>query len=312
MGSLTPLLRPSFGPWADLSDTATGTPASMSAPMTSPLATTLGGFLRATRERLRPTDFGLPDGHRRRTTGLRREEVASLCSISPTWYTWIEQGRSESTSAATLVQLAEGLRLSKPERAYLFQLAGKADPAIDVPPPATAAPLDALTAAIASPAYVLDRYWNAVAWNPAAEALFSDWLGQATSTTAVVDENTTAQQDGNANVPGRLPNLLQWMFTAPAAQTMILDWDERAQRLVAEYRADSASARHEIDHQKLVQALCQANPVFDRVWRAQKVLDREGGLRSFMVRGIGVRRYWQYTMRMAQQAEVKLVVLHPL
>src|SRR5215207_3409763 len=89
----------------------------------------LGEFLRAQRDRLRPEDFGLPAGQRRRAPGLRREEAAQLCGISPTWFAWIEQGRTQGISVTTLAALARGLRLSRAERAYLFELAARADPA---------------------------------------------------------------------------------------------------------------------------------------------------------------------------------------
>jgi transcriptional regulator with XRE-family HTH domain len=88
----------------------------------------LGEFLRARRDGLRPQDLGLPVGVRRRAPGLRREEAAQLCGISPTWYTWLEQGRITGVSVATLAAIARGLRLSRAERNYLFQLAARADP----------------------------------------------------------------------------------------------------------------------------------------------------------------------------------------
>src|SRR5919197_1164294 len=87
----------------------------------------LGDFLRAQRARLVPDTFGFRTG-RRRTPGLRREEVAHLCGMSATWYTWIEQGRDVSVSPSALARLARVLGLSAAERAYLFALAGKADP----------------------------------------------------------------------------------------------------------------------------------------------------------------------------------------
>ena len=95
----------------------------------APHPQTLGQFLRARRDRSRPEDFALSGGHRRRAPGLRREEVAVLCGISPTWYTWIEQGRTSAISVETLGALARGLRLSQAERTYLFELASRADPA---------------------------------------------------------------------------------------------------------------------------------------------------------------------------------------
>jgi transcriptional regulator with XRE-family HTH domain len=88
-------------------------------------ALSLSAFLRALRERQSPAEFGLAAGARRRTPGLRREEVAQLCGLSVTWYTWIEQGRDVSVSASALARLARGLRLSRAERSYLFEVAGK-------------------------------------------------------------------------------------------------------------------------------------------------------------------------------------------
>src|SRR5262247_3368565 len=88
----------------------------------------LGEFVRAHRERLTPAAIGLPAGSRRRTPGLRREEVAQLCGLSATWYSWIEQGRDVSVSPTALARLAAALRLGRAERAYLFELAGKRDP----------------------------------------------------------------------------------------------------------------------------------------------------------------------------------------
>src|ERR1700756_413236 len=122
-------------------------------------ALSLSAFLRALRERQSPAEFGLAAGPRRRTPGLRREEVAQLCGISPTWYTWIEQGRDVSVSATALSRLGDALRLTPAERHYVFALAGKHDsrggriPGDAPVPTALRATVDAL----ALPAYVLDR-----------------------------------------------------------------------------------------------------------------------------------------------------------
>src|ERR1700755_3473027 len=132
---------------------------------------TLGEFLRAHRARLSPAGLGLPAGQRRRTPGLRREEVAQRCGLSVTWYTWLEQGRDVAASPQTLASLARALQLTPAERAYLFQIAGRLDPdaahgpeeEADVPPTLA----DAL-ASISGPAYVLDRLWNARACNDSA------------------------------------------------------------------------------------------------------------------------------------------------
>src|ERR1700752_242959 len=119
----------------------------------------LGEFFRSHRERLTPDMFGMDFGTRRRTPGLRREEVAQLCGVSATWYTWIEQGRDVSVSPAALGRMAAALRLSRAERGYLFALAGKRAPEADPAEVGQALPpgLTAVTNGIALPAYVLDR-----------------------------------------------------------------------------------------------------------------------------------------------------------
>jgi transcriptional regulator with XRE-family HTH domain len=138
----------------------------------------LGDFIRTHRERLQPAMFGLDPGVRRRTPGLRREELAQLSGVSATWYSWIEQGRDLTVSATALARLARVLRLSPAERAYLFDLAGRRDPqAPDASaeadlPDGLRTMLDAITA----PAYLLDRAWNAIAWNVSATELFAGWL----------------------------------------------------------------------------------------------------------------------------------------
>src|SRR5262249_22438888 len=137
----------------------------------------LGAFLRAHRERLTPQMLGIEGGGRRRTPGLRREEIAELAGVSTTWYTWIEQGRDVGMSPATLMRLARVMHLPSAERAYLFELSGKRDP--EAPPdetPSVPGELGAIVAAIAMPAYALDRTWTALTWNPAAERLFGGWL----------------------------------------------------------------------------------------------------------------------------------------
>ena len=138
----------------------------------------LGAFLRAHREALTPRAAGQrehPQG-RRRTPGLRREEVAQLCGVSTTWYTWAEQGRDIALSAGALARLADALRLSAPERAYLFELARRRDPApVAAGPVPAPAPFELLAAlqAIAAPAYILDRLWQVRGWNEPAGRLFA-------------------------------------------------------------------------------------------------------------------------------------------
>lgn len=261
----------------------------------------LGDFLRAQRDRLRPEDFGFRRG-RRRAPGLRREEAAQLCGISPTWYTWIEQGRTTAVSVDTLSAIATGLRLSRAERAYLFELSARADP---VPPRSEGSDpqrLTALVRAVRSPAYILDRHWDAVVWNPPAAELFADWLG---------GPGHPATEHGRSNGQTGERNLLRYVFLDERARHFIVDWTDRARRLVAEYRADTAAWHDDLVRKVVVHELCTASAAFEAAWRSQQVLSREGGLRAFRHPTLGNCAYEQHTLRVAQRPDLKLTILTP-
>lgn len=234
------------------------TPSAHTAGASTSPAVELGTFLRNHRERLTPAEVGLPPGRRRRTPGLRREEVAQLAGLSATWVTWLEQGRPVTMSARALDSLAEALRLSRAERAYLFALAGKPAPraeAHEAVPPV----LLRSVGAIAGPAYVLDRQWTALAWNPAAAALFAGWLDEAS------DDR----------------NLLRAMFLSPRLQALVEDWPHRAARLVAEFRVHSLRHAADAPTRELVAWLMAQSPAFRAAWQSQDVEEREGGRRGF-------------------------------
>src|SRR5882672_660204 len=137
----------------------------------------LGAFLRSRRERLAPGDVGLPDGARRRTPGLRREEVALLGGVGTTWYSWLEQGREVRPSVETLSALARALRLDPAERHHLYVLAGRPPPDDRArAPEEVGEPLRRMLDSLADqPAYVIGRRWDVLAWNRAAAAVFGDY-----------------------------------------------------------------------------------------------------------------------------------------
>eukprot|EP01035_Chromulina_nebulosa_P008617 gene8617-11675_t len=216
----------------------------------------LGEFVRAHRERLAPE---LPAG-RRRTPGLRREELAVRAGISATWCAWIEQAREVQASPQALGRLAAALQLTRAERAYLFELAGRRDPeagahAVFEDAPAS---MRAIVDALDHPAYGLDRFWNACCWNHAATDLFAAWLGE-----------------------GCQRNLLRFIFLDPAARLLIPAWEDRARRVLAEFRADYSLAFNDPEMNALLDDLRRQSGLFATIWKEQAVLDREGGLRRF-------------------------------
>ena len=157
----------------------------------------LGAFLRARRERTLPSDVGLPGSGRRRTPGLRREELAALAAISTTWYTFLEQGRDVRPSTQVLAAIAAALRLEGAERAHLLAIA-----AADGPPPADFEYLAPEVADVPrlvqpNPAYVTGSSYDLLAWNDAAADLFP----------------------GAADGP--VPNLARWIFTDPTARDVL-------------------------------------------------------------------------------------------
>ena len=251
-------------------------------------ALSLSAFLRALRERQSPTDFGLAAGPRRRTPGLRREEVAQLCGLSATWYTWIEQGRDVSVSPSALARLARGLRLSRAERNYLFELAGKRDPDRpgdrDDPPEAVLACVDAIN----GPAYILDRTWNARRWNAKASRLFTGWL------------------DANGE-----RNLLRYIFLRPEARSLIRDWPTRAHRVVAEFRAAVTRYADDTEIRRIVEELSAVSTDFERCWATQGVLAREGGKRTFKHPTMGLMHYQQVSLSLAGWPDYRLTMLLP-
>ena len=246
----------------------------------------LGEFVRTHRESLRPE---APAG-RRRTPGLRREELAARAGIGATWCAWIEQGREVNASPQALGRLAAALSLTRAERAYLFELAGRRDPEAPAPDPAADAPasLRDLVEALPHPAYGLDRLWNACCWNGAAARLFEGWLGE-----------------------GRQRNLLRYVFDDPSARILIPDWEDRARRLLAEFRADFGRSPGDPRLRALIEDLRRDNPLFCGAWEAQSVAEREGGARTFSHPDDGALTFHQHTFSPADRPDYKLVVLTP-
>ncbi|HUW97700.1 MAG TPA: helix-turn-helix transcriptional regulator [Acidiferrobacter sp.] len=249
----------------------------------------LGRFLRTLRERTPPRTEPPPGARKRRTPGLRREELADLCGISATWYTWIEQGRAPSVSHEVLARLAHALDCTDAQRRYLWEIAGLgpvrgADSAAVAPPA-----IVSLLQRIDAPAYCLGRYWDALAWNQRAARLFPDWLGTG----------------------GADRNLLGFVFCEPSARTLIVDWERRARRLIAEFVADASDLEGADRYQELVARLSARSEEFHRYWRQQEVWFREPAVKHFRHPRDGLVSYEQTTFSPLAQRDLKLVVLNP-
>jgi transcriptional regulator with XRE-family HTH domain len=182
----------------------------------------LADFLRTRRARLQPADVGLPPGLRRKTAGLRREEIAQLANVSVTWYTWLEQGRAIQVSEQVLESLAHALLLHADEKAHLFFLARQTLPPDSVSRQETVSPLlqRFLDQLEPNPAYLTGRRWDLLAWNRAACVV----LGE-------VDAFAPEQR-----------NILRLVFTDQEFRQRVVDWEVVAQRVLAQFRLSSGCA----------------------------------------------------------------------
>jgi transcriptional regulator with XRE-family HTH domain len=209
----------------------------------------LGAFLRARRAALRPEDVGLPHGvNRRRTPGLRREELAQLAGISGSWYTRLEQGKDVQFSAKAAARLAEALRLTAAQREYLLTLA-REDP-FGVQPAhsetVSATLRDVLDAQGDNPAYLIDARLNLLAWNQSAIRAF----GFA---------------EDPAAAPAEERNLL-WLIFTDDARTWLVDWDRHAKLLLAQFRDASRHLVNDPWLGRFVERLKQRSPEFAQWW----------------------------------------------
>ena len=210
----------------------------------------LGTFLKDRRARLDPASFGF-SCTRRRTPGLRREEVAQRANVSATWYTWLEQGRGGAPSTEALERIASALSLSAVEREHLFLLAQNRPPELRYEVTETVSPalqrvLDAL---VFSAAIMTNATWDIVAWNRAATIVLTDY----------------------AALPPEQRNVLRLIFNDQRMREAQHDWESVARFVVAVFRANTARIGVTQRAKSLVEELCRTSPEFEAMWRDNDV-----------------------------------------
>jgi len=252
--------------------------------------TQLAGFLRSRREALSPQTVGLEPGPRRRTPGLRREEVAQLSGVSITWYTWLEQGRDISVSRQVLESLARTLRLTQAERRHLFVLAGAALPA-EAPRPVTVSPtLRALVDTLdPNPAHVINSCWDLIAYNRAYEGLVG----------------------GLDDLPTEERNSIWLLFTRPAMRTLLVDWQREAREILGQFRASAAQHLDDPRTTAVVQALLAASPAFAAMWSQHPVQAFTPAMKQFSHPGAGRVDLNYIKLAVAEDVQQHLVVFLP-
>src|SRR5580693_9381916 len=215
----------------------------------------LAGYLKDRRTKLDPAAFGFA-AERRRTPGLRREEVAQRANISPTWYTWLEQGRGGAPSAVVLDRIAQALMLTDVEREHLFLLGLGRPPEVryrkdEVVTPRLQRVLDALEP---SPALIRTATWDVIAWNRAATVMLTDY----------------------GSLPPNQRNVLRFIFLDPAVRAAQYDWESVARHVVSAFRVDAARAGAAAEVEPLVDELCRLSPEFKALWRDNDVRAAHG------------------------------------
>jgi transcriptional regulator with XRE-family HTH domain len=222
-------------------------------------ANPLGTYLKDRRSKLDPAAFGFPLT-RRRTPGLRREEVAQRANVSATWYTWLEQGRGGAASADVLDRIARAMMLTDIEREHLFLLGLGRPPEVRYRAPEGITPrlqrvLDTLDC---SPAFIRTAIWDVVAWNRAAAAVLTDY----------------------SQLPDGQRNVLRMIFRDSRVRAAQSDWQSVARYVVASFRADVARAGAARNVQSLVDELCATSPEFAAMWRDNDVQAHGDGMKT--------------------------------
>lgn len=250
----------------------------------------LAEFLRSRRERLTPEEVGLPSGGRRRTPGLRREEVATLARVGLSWYTWLEQGREISVSSTFLDNLSRVLKLDATERRHLYLLAQQRPPCEPgrtwcVVPPLIIRLIEDLDA---RPCYVLNLRWDVLAWNDAADRLFGF----------------------SEQIPERR-NLLWMLFTSKRLRQLLDPWEGQAVQIFSSFRRDFVQGTQDAEIVGLVKDLERVAPEFCDWWNRQDIHGPCQGIRYFRLDGIGQMVFEHTTLTVDVDRHLRLVYYAP-
>jgi transcriptional regulator with XRE-family HTH domain len=251
----------------------------------------LGTYLRTRRAKLDPVALGF-SSHRRRTPGLRREEVAQRANISPTWYTWLEQGRGGSPSADVLDRISRALMLTELEREHLFLLGLGHPPEAhykrdDGVTPRLQRVLDALEP---SPALIRTATWDVVAWNRAVAVMLADY---------------------GAMAPEQR-NVLRFIFLDPKAREAQYDWESVAEFVLGAFRIDVARAgAGAADIEPLVDELCRLSPEFKTMWRDNEVRHHGERVKHIKHPVLGKVTFEYSAFAVDGRPDLSMIVYHP-
>jgi len=250
----------------------------------------LGEFLRSRRAKVSPEAAGLALGRRRRTPGLRREEVAELAGIGVDWYVRLEQGRTVSPSGATIDALARALQLGKVEHAHLHALARNANRDAAFAREIVPDPIRRVVASLNRPAYVTGRRWDVLTWNAAAADLF--------------DFGRLAEADRN---------IVTYMLTAPDARRLFgATWADEAKRIVAQFRVTHDLWIGDPAFVDLVERLSLRSPEFSTWWETHDIRSAATGRKVLNDRIRGALQFEYATFQANDDPSLKLSIYSPV
>jgi transcriptional regulator with XRE-family HTH domain len=252
--------------------------------------TLLGTYLKDRRAKLDPAAFGFAS-KRRRTPGLRREEVAQRANISPTWYTWLEQGRGGAPSADVLNRIARALMLTDVEREHLFLLGLGRPPEVRYRKDEGVTPrlqrvLDALEPC---PALIRTAIWNVVAWNRAATVMLTDY----------------------GALPPDQRNILRFIFLDPKVRAAQYDWEGVARFVVGAFRVDAARAGAAEEVEPLVDELCRLSPEFKAMWQDNDVRRHGEAVKHIRHAVLGLLTFEYSAFAVDGRPDLSMVVYNP-
>jgi transcriptional regulator with XRE-family HTH domain len=254
----------------------------------------LADFLKTRRARVRPEQFDLPPFPKRRTLGLRREEVAHLVGVGVSWYTWLEQGRDIQVSDHVLERLARILQLNAEERTHLFVLARGLVQQLDLQeqemPLQNAAYQAILDAFGICPAYLIDRRLNVIAWNESASRVIGDFAGLSL----------------------RERNLVWLVFMHPALRERLPSWEQTARRSVAFLRGRYDSSPEDEWLTELIADFRQASQEFCAWWSEHEILLASNFLCESHHPLVGLLALQSSTLVMPARPDLQTIVYTPL
>ncbi|EKQ51729.1 MULTISPECIES: helix-turn-helix transcriptional regulator [unclassified Clostridium] len=252
----------------------------------------LSQFLKSRRNKISPTQVGLPYGNRRRTLGLKREEVAQLANVSLTWYTWLEQNRPIKVSEQVLENIGQALLLNETEMQYIFSLAQLTMPKpklLREPQFISNVFQNILNKLEPYPSFASDQYWNVIGWNNTAKVIFGDF----------------------DKMNGRERNTIWRMFTNPKYKELFVEWNKVAKWIVAQFRLSCSIYTGDQWFNNFIKELIEESPEFKKLWLDHNVAFEQEFRKKLIIDGLGELNFDFTSFDLSSNPQIKIAVHTP-